>query len=178
MEQICSWRHLSCDKPIELSTAVTVIGAIAAFLFGVYQYADKKKQSNKEPFLKEQLRLCFEASNAVARLTIEPDKEKWEEARHDFWRLYYGVLCVVEDPDVEEVMFALGKRIPQPESSPPAVIPISDDAFRNSSIELAHAARRLILKNWGIKLGHLRGQEMSQGNPVAENIKLAKTHPP
>jgi hypothetical protein len=41
---------------------VTWIGAVYAFCWGVYTYGDKKEQSNKEPFLKEQLKLCFRAS--------------------------------------------------------------------------------------------------------------------
>jgi hypothetical protein len=164
---ICSWPWLTCK--FELSTLIAAAGGVAAFLVGVYQYADKKRQSNIEPFLKEQLRLCMEASDAVARLAVE-ENDKWDEARRDFWRLYFGILCVVEDREVARAMIAIGERIPKPESPRPAVTPISDEALCKDSIELAHKVRRLILASWQVKLDTV---------PVDERVgdENPKTHP-
>jgi hypothetical protein len=69
--------------------------------------------------------------------------------------LYFGPLCIVEDREVENAMVALGKRIPKPEAPIPDELPIADGEFRNLSIRLAHAARRLIQSGWGVDLGRL-----------------------
>ena len=138
-----------------VSNLVTWVGAIYAFCWGVYTYGDKKEQSNKEPFLKEQLRLCFRASELAATLTSETCTKKWEEARQEFWRLYYGPLCIVEDPDVARAMVNLSDKIPRPEHPRPDQLPIADVELRRASINLAHAARRLILAAWDVKLAPL-----------------------
>jgi len=171
---ICTWSGLTCE--LELSTLIAAAGAIVAFLFGVYQYADKKRQSNKETFLKEQLRLCLEASNAVARLTVE-EEEKWDEARRDFWRLYFGILCVVEDRHVAKAMITVGENIPKPGLPRPIKTPISDEAFRKNSIKLAHEVRRLILASWQVKLDTVPTDERFDGG-MAKADGNPKTHPP
>ena len=111
-------------------TLVTWAGAIVAFLWGVMKYADTKDQANKQAFLLEQLKLCFEASDAAASLVTERNGEKWEIARQTFWRLYHGKLCIVEDSDVAAAMYQLGKVIPLPEAPRPDRLPITDRETR------------------------------------------------
>ena len=106
-----NWDHLV--------TLTAWIGAIVTFGWGIYRYADAREQGNKEPFLKQQLELCFRASASAARLTTESDPTKWNEARLEFWRLYFGPLCVVEDEKVQEAMVALGDLLPKPEDKIP-----------------------------------------------------------
>ena len=79
---------------------------------GIWQFADKTAQANREPFLTRQLELCFEASDAGATLATETDPVLWEKARKSFWRLYWGPLSVVEDSAVEGAMVKLGRLVP------------------------------------------------------------------
>ena len=137
---------------VNLATLAGWIGSIGAFVWGVYTYGDKRAQDNKSPFLKQQLDLCFRASEVVATLTTEGNPEKWDEARHEFWRLYYGTLCIVENREVADAVIALGKLIPRPEQPRPGQLPITDLEFRSASILLAREARKLILAAWRIKL--------------------------
>ena len=137
---------------VSLATLAGWIGSIGAFVWGVYTYGDKRAQDNKFPFLKQQLDLCFRASEIAATLTTESDPDKWDEARHEFWRLYYGTLCIVENREVADAVIALGKLIPRPEKPRPAQLPITDLEFRSASILLARQARKLILTAWRIKL--------------------------
>jgi hypothetical protein len=146
------------DAGISILTLIPWLASVGAFVYGVWQYSDKKSQSNKEPFLKEQFQLCFRASDAAARLTSETDAKKWDEARLEFWRLYYGTLCIVESREVEKAMEDLGDRIPPPGAPVPEKLPLGGDEFRDLSINLAHAARRLILRSWKIDLGRLAGE--------------------
>lgn len=136
----------------DLTTLAGWISSIGAFVWGVYTYGDKRTQENKAPFLKQQLDLCFRASDVAATLATESNPEKWDEARFEFWRLYYGTLCIVESRAVGDAMIALAKLVPRPEKPRPAQVPITDAGFRSASIRLAHEARKLILSAWRIKL--------------------------
>jgi hypothetical protein len=122
---------------------------------GIWQYADKRAQSNKEPFLRKQLELSFEASDVAARLATESDPEEWEEARKSFWRLYWGTLAMVEDRGVESAMVKLGKIVPK-EPTTTSVLPMT--TLETPSLELAYAARLLILASWKVDLPPLAGR--------------------
>ena len=87
----------------------TVIAAVVALLGTALQSWRERQQSNRRPFLEKQLELCFAASEAAAQLVTEPDPVEWEKARLVFWRLYWGVLSIVEDPEVESAMVKFGK---------------------------------------------------------------------
>ena len=56
---------------------------------GIWQYADKQAQANREPFLRKQLDLIFEASDTVSLLANSTNPEAWEKARARFWVLYW-----------------------------------------------------------------------------------------
>jgi hypothetical protein len=139
-----------------LSNLVTWIGGIYAFSWGVYTYGDKKEQSNKEPFLKEQLRLCFRASELAATLATESDCKKWEEARKEFWQLYWGPLSIVEAPAVESAMVDLGQLIPTGPVDAPK-LPMTS-SLGVPSYKLAHAVRDLVLASWNVDLPPLQGK--------------------
>jgi hypothetical protein len=115
-------------------------------------------RSSREPFLKKQFDLCFEASNYAAQLATEGDPDKWDAARREFWRLYYGPLCVVEDKSVAQAMMAVGDLLPEADFPRPDTVPITDEAYRNASIKLARTVRTLIRDAWGVHLGSLEEQ--------------------
>jgi hypothetical protein len=151
IELVLAQDHLDLRIKV-LSNLVTWIGSIYAFSWGV---GGKKEQSNKEPFLKEQLRLCFRASELAATVATETCAKKWEEARKEFWQLYWGPLSVVEDPAVEDAMVELGKLIPtEPVDAPK--LPMT--TLGEPSYRLAHAARDLVLASWNVDLPPLQGK--------------------
>jgi len=108
-----------------------------------------QRQGNRQPFLTKQLELCFEASDAAGRLATEPDPVEWEKARRTFWRLYWGVLSIVEDPKVEDAMVTLGHLVPD---HPVNNVDLPMKSLQRSSYDLAHAIRRLLLNSWNINL--------------------------
>jgi hypothetical protein len=112
-----------------------------------------QRQANREPFLKKQLELCYEASDAAGRLASEPDPVEWEKARRNFWRLYWGVLSIVEDPEVEDAMVRLDGLVPK---QPDSKADLQLRSLQDRSYELAHAVRHLLLKSWNIDLPDLQ----------------------
>jgi hypothetical protein len=123
--------------------------SLATIGVGIWQFADQSAQANREPFLKRQLDLCFEASEAGAKLATETDPAEWEKARKSFWLLYWGPLNMVEDRAVATAMHALGERVPH-DAAPPGALPMRQ--LEGASRDLARAARDLILRSWRVDL--------------------------
>jgi hypothetical protein len=109
----------------------------------------EQQQTNRRPFLQKQLDLCFEATDTAARLATETNPVEWEKKRFDFWRLYWGVLGIVEDQAVASAMVALGNTVPLlPVASPE--LPMT--SVKSQALALAHAARDLMRKSWDVEL--------------------------
>ena len=121
---------------------------------GIWQYADKQAQANREPFLREQLKLVFEASETVSKLANLTDPVKWADARTRFWVLYWGPLGLVEDPALARCMIKAGTIIPGPEVANTPALPLAP--LKQTSIQLSHAARDLILSSWQVSLPPLQ----------------------
>jgi hypothetical protein len=133
-----------------LASLLALVGTLLTSWFG-------QRQKNREPFLTKQLELCFEASDAASRLATEANPVEWEKARRTFWRLYWGVLSIVEDPEVEGAMVKLGDLVP-PQPVDNVKLPMT--LLQDQSYELAHAIRRLLLKSWKINLPPLEDKRM------------------
>lgn len=134
--------------------SAVVIAALLALSGSVWQFWQQQRQANRQPFLRKQLDLCFQATESAARLAAEVDPKEWEKARVIFWRLYWGTLCIVENRDVERAMYDLGLLIP---SGPAEQLALPLSTLGKPSLRLAHAVRDLILKSWKIRLPALVG---------------------
>jgi hypothetical protein len=150
------WEEKDSGPVALIGTLVTLIIGAGTFIWGVVTYRDAKKTEGKQPFNKEQFALCFEASNLASKLATETNPEEWDAARRNFWRLYYGPLCIVEDEDVARAMIAVGKLIPKPDLPRPDTLPIASTEYRQASIDLAHKVRALIQKTWDVELAPLQ----------------------
>ena len=110
----------------------------------------EQQQANRRTFLQKQLELCFEATDAAARLATEIKLDDLEKSRLTFWRLYWGILSIVEDQAVEGAMYKLGKIVPKKPIDSSQPLPL--EALQISAYELAHAARDLMRKSWDVDL--------------------------
>jgi len=135
--------------------AVPWVLGLATIGAGIWQYADKQAQANREPFLRQQLELVFEASEKVSVLANSTDPQTWKDAHDRFWVLYWGPLGLVEDRNVESCMVKAGNIVPKPGAATP---PLPLTALQDTSLKLSHAARDLILAGWNVDLPPLEGQ--------------------
>lgn len=142
------------------TTIVPWVISLVTIAFGWYQFVNNQAQSNREPFLKKQLELGFEVSDSVAVLASSTDPDRWESARSDFWRLYWGQLSIVEDKAVEGAMIDLGRAIPR---KPVSKLTLPMTALQDPSYRLAHAIRELSMRNWDVYLPALRDERPSVG---------------
>ncbi len=116
---------------------------------GIWQYADKQAQANREPFLRKQLELVFEASATVSMLATTADEAEWRKAQARFWVLYWGPLGIVENQAVVNCMKKTGLAVGAP-GSPTPLLPLS--ALQGVSLALATAARELVLESWQVDM--------------------------
>jgi|ERR1700733_5823687 hypothetical protein len=153
----------AANGAITLPIVIPWLLAIIATAIGAWQFILQQRQANlqlilqqqhanQHPFLQRQLDLCFEASDAASRLAMETDPAEWEKARHTFWRLYWGTLCIVEDPGVATEMFKFGVLL----GKVPVNTPLPVTSLQSSSYDLGLKARGLILKSWQIDLPSLK----------------------
>ena len=158
-----SQSSVSTQSPVSTPPAATIdygkvvpwILTLLTVAIGIWQYVDKADQASREPFLREQLRLSFEASDAAARVATETDPERWELARLAFLRLYWGQLGIVENREVEAAMVAFGISLREIEVPPPS-LPTSQ--LQRASLDLAYAVRHQVMQFWDVSLPPLAGE--------------------
>ncbi len=136
------------DK-VDWKIFVPWILAIATALIGIWQYADKSAQTNREPFLRQQLALVTEAVEKVSTLATSRNLATWKAARERFWELYWGPLSMVEDSAIEGWMIRAGALLGNPRDPVPAQPPVG---LADTAYCLAHAARQLVIISWHAEL--------------------------
>lgn len=137
---------------IDWKTAIPWALSLATLSVGIWQYVDKAAQANREPFLREQLKLAIETSDVVARLSTTTDPKQWETDRNRFWTIYYGPLAFFEDVEVERKMVEVGNVVPRPGLPTPNLPFVS---LQSKALSLDYELRRLTLDAWRIDLSNL-----------------------
>ena len=141
-----------------ISGAVAIGGAALAFQaqtqvasyqreFDLMRLQAEQQHEKQRPFLERQLRHYFEASESASKVANLPDGKDRAEAMQAFWQLYWGPLAVVEDSDVERAMVNFSGALRSDESD--------RATLQQRSLELAHAFRGSLEKQWGTSLGEL-----------------------
>jgi hypothetical protein len=140
-------------------SALGVIVTVGSLGYGVWTYFDQRRdqirqrgleiaaleRESKKKFLDKQFDLYVEAVATVARLTTSPAYAERDKDLARFWQLYWGELGIVEDPEVEGAMVALGRIIPNLESQP--------GLARSASLNLSGCVKNSIAASWGVELG-------------------------
>jgi len=97
--------------------------------------------------LEKQLLLYFEAAEVAGRFsTLKPGNKRWNDNENRFWQLYWSELSVIETPEVEIAMVALGDALPEYKAAPNDTE--KNAALDNAIYDLAHAIRKGIESGW------------------------------
>lgn len=129
------------------------LGAVVVFAWGVYQFNRSTELSFRKPYWEKLLSLYIDACSAAATLVRTDDETEWKATRNNFWRLYFGPLCLVEDVKVEAAMYNFGTAL-------------SHSSFADRDLELleplclklAYACRDSLRADWRVPLEQLTGQ--------------------
>lgn len=146
----CLMRCIAQWLPLALS--------LLTILVGVWQFGEQSAQANREPFLKQQMELAFEASSSAALLANETDPVEWEKARKTFLRLFWGPLKMVENKKVAEKMGAVRTKMEEiVKTHPVAASQLPVTQLDLESRELACELRSLVLTSWRANLAAIEG---------------------
>ena len=148
---------MTFDTGIKIAT---LVGAIASFLWGVYQWREKSAQElqaqiqnserlvetrrieSTKPFLERQLALYSEATKTAAQVATQGSSEAGRKAQARFWELYWGELALVENRSVEAAMKRMGDALRT--GAPTAEL-------EQAALAVAHACRDSLDRSWGIR---------------------------
>ena len=128
---------------------LTLLGAVVAFAWGVYQFSINQKNQSEtrrieatKPFLDRQLVLYTTATQATATIATSPDAADVAAAQLRFWSLFWGELALVEDKRVEAAMVEFGRALNKKAAK-------SD--LEQLSLALARACRDSLAESWGVR---------------------------
>lgn len=135
---------------------------VITVLYGGWQYRKSKEEEFRKRFWEEQYALYSKAVSAAAVIVTAEDFNSVSAARQEFWQLYWGPMCMLEDPQVATAMVEFGGLLTQAEkagesSQQPAAGPFRRE-FRKAAHDLAHSMRESLSRTWQpVDLGELSG---------------------
>ena len=146
---------------------VPSVVALIAVLVGIWQYRSSKREEFRKRFWEEQYALYSKALNVAATIAGADNFDSVQSAREEFWRLYWGSLALIEDPQVESAMVNFGKKLGEFEKlgrlpNAPACGD-SPTELRVAAYDLAHSMRECLAITWQpVDLGRLKRQSTTK----------------
>lgn len=130
-----------------IKTATAVIAAIG-ILAGLYQYLQTEAINAARPHLERQLAWCEEAVETAAAIATAEVPAPKDVAR--FWQMYWGVMGLIEDRDIERVMEAFGSALDPVMARPEAPAEVREEPvnLKRRALAIARACRQTLARNW------------------------------
>ncbi len=130
-------RRIDLERFVTLLGMTVVLGGTA----GLYKYFDTAYRDYHSYIWQQQVALYTEAASAAATVATGAEGEERKRAAVQFWRLYRGLLILVEDATVANAMIAFGECLG-------AAVACGDAEYRERALLLPYAARQSIEENW------------------------------
>jgi hypothetical protein len=121
----------------------TLLGAVLAFGWGLYQYIDTTRSEFRKAFWEKRYALYSKACTAAAKIAVASDLTTVQKERDEFWNLYWGELSIVESKSVHDAMVAFGNGLGVLERQPE-----SANGLKRLSYFLARACRESLKDTW------------------------------
>lgn len=132
-----------------------VIGACIAALIGLVQFNDAREKEFRKPLYEERLATFKSVCKCTGILaTQEKGDPEWAEARREFWYLYYGPLCLVEDQGVERATALFGEEF----LSSLRTDELNAPKLQKLALNLAGECKRSLGSTWSTPLATLQNK--------------------
>lgn len=125
---------------LRLLKAIGLVVPLISLIWGGYVYLETKNLEARRPYLDYQLLLYKRTARTVAIIVSSDVPSEVDDAKNEFYLLYWGELVLVENPEIEKKMVAF-ERDMQADST----------KLKNSAYYLVHALRRNLAKSWGAR---------------------------
>src|SRR5262245_23561547 len=127
------------DDGIErLVKIITAVVAVLVFLAGVLQFISTQRIEASKPFLQKKLERCEQAIDTAATIALAEGNVDTDTVNR-FWRLYWGLMGLVEKKDVERAMVDFGNALKNQSER---------GTLRERSLAIAHACREEMARDW------------------------------
>lgn len=154
-------KHKWEDRVARYIPVMTALVAVAGVLIGAQQFKkqqefdrhalaaqslrdyETRQQELKKEYWEEQIEIYKEAGNAAAAIATAKTLEEVEEERKKFWRLYWGIMSLIEHSEVEKAMKAFGDQLLVWENSKTKPASLETLSYR-----IAHCSRKSLQKTW------------------------------
>ena len=149
-----NWRVGRVYKTAQVISILSAGIAVAALIFGLYQFNYQQKQEAKKPVRERQLSLVFEVSDVTATIAaLKPSDEERKKAENRFRTLYWGPIVLAEDQDLLQRMVDFANCL---EEGSRAYVGCASDEEQDTrlkelSLELAVERRKLVGDAWDVK---------------------------
>jgi hypothetical protein len=135
---------------------LTGVGLIGGAVFALWRYYDSTEKEFRKPLWERQISLYMSATRAAATLATREAGDSWNMARIEFWTLYHGELCIVEDEKVENAMVKFGDFLEAYErETDPDRKEKARKMLEEGALVLAHRCRESLGKAWQADLSGL-----------------------
>ncbi len=166
------WKVRWVYKTAQVISILSACIAVAALIFGLYQFNYQQKQEAKKPVRERQLSLVFEVSDVTATIAaLKPGDEERKKAENRFRTLYWGPIVLAEDQDLLQRMVDFANCLD--EGSRAYVGCASDEEqdtrLKALSLNLAIERRKLVGEAWDVKYDDIynkRTQGTSTPSPL------------
>lgn len=113
----------SSQEPISLDTLFkgvipVCIGSIT-LMMSIMTYADKKSEEYRKSYWLQQYQVYEELTAAAAKIVVAVDLPSSQEARMEFWQLYWGKLPLIESEEVAVAAIEFAKHLARCETGEP-----------------------------------------------------------
>lgn len=120
----------------------TPLGAITAFLVGIYHYQDTKREEFKKEFWERRYEVYNHLTDVTASIANTPDSVSFDSLCREFWIIFWGKSILIEDREVYESMRDFGTSIDR------AVLPDSVFILREKALHVSNSCRQSLRSTW------------------------------
>lgn len=120
----------------------TPLGAVIAFLVGIYHYQDMKREEFKKEFWEYRYEVYKHLTDITSSIANTTDTLTHDSLSREFWIVFWGKSILIEDREVYESMRDFGRSLDH------AVLPDSLFVLRKSALHVSNACRQSLRSTW------------------------------
>jgi len=134
-------------KTLSLAGAVlTFAGAVAGGIWAIYTYDDAKKKEFYTAFWNKKMELFVRTANAASKMATTSSLVTFNNARAEYWEMFYGPLSLVEGSCVKRAMQVFSQCVPDKPLTSPDKLPLS--YLQQPSYRLAIRLKDELARSW------------------------------
>lgn len=163
-----------------VGAVITLAGAVAGGLWSFYTYHDMKKQELKlytdtkekefyTSFWNKKMELFIRTTNAASEMATATSLDAFNEARNDYWEMFYGPLSLVEGPCVKRAMVVFSECVPKIPLTSSNQLPMHK--LQQPSYRLAVRLQEELASSWQSPFSELKLKDLPERCNYVEEVK-------